>query len=323
MRGNAGALAIAPLIAVAGCQVERGELAARPASEMHALLLECAGGDVDACARGGLAAWRNEDRDAETAFTHLGCDGGHAPSCTRAALLLAKRDPEASLELRWRAVTMSAASCGESDLGCAEVIAEMRKSSFTLTERDPARVAELLEPACGERDPHACEMRARALERLCRRGCRPAHRDAALEARARAIEGFEAGCAGQPIDCLRLASIYEWGTGGAPRRRDRAIAIVERSCAAGHEFSCLRLAQLLVRGRAAEPGPDLERAVGLYRRLCDSAPSSIDRRLACHNLGQLYRRGIGVPVDLGEAARYAERACALGYQPDCAKSRDR
>lgn len=141
------------------------------------------------------------------------------------------------------------------------------------------------------------------------------------EARARKL--FAASCKRQSArGCYNLGSVYEGGAGVAV---DLAAAakLFEKSCGQGEITACANLAGMQLKGRGLPQAPAKARA--LYARMCATRLpperlKSWDGKVVadcCHNLANLYERGVGGKEDAGEATRFYEKACALESENAC------
>lgn len=88
-----------------------------------------------------------------------------------------------------------------------------------------------------------------------------------------------------------------------------AIALFEKACDQGARDAC-RMAGY----EFEQPGPrkNLKKARELDAKACGANDA-----LACNNLGTIYAKGTGVPVDWSEAATLFTKACDLGEQFGC------
>src|SRR5262249_49942446 len=90
--------------------------------------------------------------------------------------------------------------------------------------------------------------------------------------------------------------MYESGRGLAQGDLGQAAELYERACQKGHAEGC--------RWRAA--------VIDKLRRSCELPGGE-----GCTNLGYIHERGVGVPSDLQEAARFYRLACDAGRPIGC------
>ena len=78
-----------------------------------------------------------------------------------------------------------------------------------------------------------------------------------------------------------------------------ARSLEERACKLGDGYGCYSVARRV----QDEAGGNLTKAIVNYERACD-----LGMRLVCKDLGDMYARGDGVPLDADKASRFAARA---------------
>jgi len=94
---------------------------------------------------------------------------------------------------------------------------------------------------------------------------------------------------------------------GFPHDIERAIALLETSCAKGEPVGCRELAALAERGVYVDADP--ARAFTLMKKACDA-----DDPDACAHTGRFYEHGIGTKVDLEAARKLYRASCARGVK---------
>ena len=151
---------------------------------------------------------------------------------------------------------------------------------------------------------------------------------------AAAVERFEIACDGSDAAaCNNLGEMYLLGL-GTERDHKLAAFYYEKSCEGGGPVGCLSLGDMYHYDKLLPSDP--ERARYYYREACDRESEMACYRLespesslsevafdeaaceeglagACYSAQLIYQVGEGVPVDLGKAALYQQKACALHH----------
>ncbi len=147
---------------------------------------------------------------------------------------------------------------------------------------------------------------------------------------------------GSQFGCYNSGLFHKNGTGG-PRDEKKAIAYYRIACNKGYRKACEHLAEMLdrknprealaIHERACEQGSsascyqaglahlnakrgvrrDEKLAFARMRKSCDGG-----NKLACSYVGDMYRNGIGVTVNLYSAKKVLETACRKGEYYACA-----
>ena len=119
----------------------------------------------------------------------------------------------------------------------------------------------------------------------------------------RAKNLYDKACAGGAMPaCGRLGEIYI-----ANRRADEGRALLKRSCDGGWMTACNSVGTYL-----AATGALKQDVFTLFKRSCDGGGAE-----GCWSLGYLFREGLGVRQNDGEAVRYFQLACEGGAKHGC------
>lgn len=125
----------------------------------------------------------------------------------------------------------------------------------------------------------------------------------------KAADLYDQACQkGNANACAALAPMLRMGVGPVREDKPRAFALYERACDLGAADGCNGAGVCLESGECATQ--DYQKAAEYYQRACKHWD------FACGNLGSLYVRGLGVPVDLDRAARLLEMGCANKDEPN-------
>jgi hypothetical protein len=117
--------------------------------------------------------------------------------------------------------------------------------------------------------------------------------------------GDATGCAaacdgGDPAACVTLGIMHREGK-GAPKDNPRALALLEKGCAAGQLKGCVQAGEILYN---VEP-KDQTRAAQRFKKACDGGEVT-----GCVDLGWALSAGRGVPKDAAAAAAAFGKACS-------------
>lgn len=197
--------------------------------------------------------------------------------------------------------------CASGDMSVCVELGNMYASGTRVT-RDMGRAAEMYRKACDQGAAEVCNTLGEIYE-------------GGLEIEGgmeRAEQMFRLACNGNSAaGCLNLGLAL-----AARDDKKDAVALYERSCAAGWTRACHHLALALERGDGVLV--DLSRAIALYEDACTD--KSVD---SCLALGGLFVTGDRVPRDIVRATRYYGAAlrtygerCEAGSVGDC-RERDR
>jgi uncharacterized protein len=144
-----------------------------------------------------------------------------------------------------------------------------------------------------------------------------------------AVALFRQACdQGDEEGCGTLGIVLANGT-GVPRDPARAWSLLNRACSRGITWACGNLATLYEAGMGVQQ--DRARAAELYGVACDhGSPDACAHRIPllqfecdngqaedCWNLGLMYSKGQGVPVDYHAALVRLQRACDHGSDVGC------
>jgi TPR repeat protein len=270
----------------------------------------CGAGEQSACRSMGpyVDRWGVDDPRVQSAATSLlsACEAGAAGACVGAAHLLVRFDVRDPRYGQARELYVRACDAGEVS-GC---LAGARQAWGGVARRMELPDAEtLFRKACDAGSAEGCGGLGDLLAR--ERG-----------GTEQAVVALEKGCeGGSPSACTRLGALVEDG---------RHVALIQpadvfaRACADGEPEACWRLGRVRSGGEPTTPGTDayeaytagceggntaaceavgmahLERgthyeagvAAGYFDDACESG-----RMEACHELGLLYRSGLGVARD--------------------------
>lgn len=153
--------------------------------------------------------------------------------------------------------------------------------------------------------------------------------DASGAPRELALDLFLRACeANLAPACARAAELELQLTAGAPLAREsqvRLTNLVRQGCERERQdSSCLTLGSWLATG-AHGTLEDGKSAAALLGPLCGkTSAEGVDAPLersaygsACHHLGYLHERGLGVPKNAMGAASLYDKACSAGYESSC------
>jgi TPR repeat protein len=131
---------------------------------------------------------------------------------------------------------------------------------------------------------------------------------------------------GNSTACLDLGVAYEFGY-SVPKDNDQAAGFYQRACNGGHASGCLKAGFMYELGLESPVSQDYARAITLFTKACggqkignvDQYYGNPDADIAegCNQLGNVYRYGHGVPIDMAQAAAFYRKACNLGDSGGC------
>ncbi|MCA9585448.1 MAG: sel1 repeat family protein [Myxococcales bacterium] len=184
----------------------------------------------------------------------------------------------------------------------------------TVTPRDPAAAAQILERTCAssQREPQGCALLASALTSFA--PGRPAPGD---DAKAKAVRALELGCKKSDARaCLSLGSRLSGSSLGAADP-ERGLYYYDRACALGDASGCIMGGRARIEGRKGPNGADLlkkdpAKGVAILDRACKENSVS-----ACSALGQYLTDGRHMPKDAARAATLFGEVCKRGSSFGC------
>lgn len=237
------------------------------------------------------------------------CTLNHGEACHRLAVLL-----EAGERDLPRARTLHDKACSLEHWNSCLAFGRARAKS------DPEVSEAAFAKACDAGLTEGCLERAEILATATTETGAP--RELALDLFLRACEAKLAP------GCARAAELeLQFATGSSLDRqyRTRLTALLHQGCERERQdSSCLTLGSWLATGAHGTP-KDGNTAATLLGPLCaktnaQGADAPLDRAAygsACHHLGYLHERGIGVPKNALGAASLYDKACAAGYESSC------
>lgn len=333
---------------------DRKEITITPTPEQPLLARACQEGSAAACFRLGWLLFSGTgvpaDRDAALARYRNACDGGWAEACAYLGVHLIDDPAAATTEV----LTVLDRACElGSSAGCSHLA--FLYATGTRVPQDDVRATPLYVRSCDLGDPLGCYNvglmynAGRGVERDVARavaadeeGCRGGSSSACTDLgwlyqqgigvvkdEARAVELYRLGCAGtscQPpnrLGCVNLGRAYRDGIGIAadPRRAEEIFReACEKEVDSGDPSSRENQARACSLLGALYLGDDViaeDYATGLTlsRRGCDGADP-----FGCFNTGVIYAYGLGVEIDMTEAAKYYELACGFDDAEGCFKA---
>lgn len=136
-----------------------------------------------------------------------------------------------------------------------------------------------------------------------------------LGRRDEAIVLLDRACAaGHAVGCSNLAGVYRGGAGvarGAAGDPQRAVGLYDRSCRLGFAEACATVGTMLVEGTAVAADP--ARALAMFELACGKKDPN-----ACFTAGLLHEEGRGgAPRDPQRAATAFGSACEVGHATGC------
>jgi TPR repeat protein len=272
-------------------------------------------------------------------FLQKACDGGIAKACTNLGHLYesvegglgAQPDPA-------RAVGLYQKACNGGEY---EVCVTTAKALvYGDLGKDAAKAADLFSKACAGSVKDACFDGAEMI-------------DNQLHDSARSLTLYDQGCtAGDLACCYNGSRILLTGGGEVAKDAAKAAALLEKACEGKAvrplekafekvpATSCFNLATLYRDGDGVQADPARARALfkkaceGGIQQACDSSGpvAGPDRSglaswltacdggngRACLGVGQMYERGLfGLPKDAAQAAKFYQKACAVGDADGC------
>lgn len=159
-----------------------------------------------------------------------------------------------------------------------------------------AREARVLRGECDDGEPGSCVLLGEQVY----------SGNQVLRDRPHAAHLFEVACdLGDARGCVRLAEMHLDLDAAVSGDRDRAEALLGRSCESENLEGCVLLADHFRRG-------DL--AAGLYERACDGAVPD-----GCMKLGTMLLEARRIQSDPERAVMLFDQACEEGYMPACVR----
>jgi|CXWL01.1.fsa_nt_gi TPR repeat protein len=237
-----------------------------------------------------------------------GCDCG--PVGCKGKYELASSD---TTELDAR-IAAAEASCASSGKECGWLARRYEKGEGVT--KDLAKAASLMVAGCAKFDRIACALALDLADHLMDGAPSPeSDPNAAITLRQDLCDLKTENAA--PA-CVDLGRIFDEGS-LVPRDSERSTELFRRACNRNSHEGCAQFALAVMRSDApVRPGatmtPDTSdrwRDLGHLSALCGGLKE------ACRVLGERHLRGFRTPVDLAEAARAFDRACALGDSDSC------
>ncbi|MFQ6546731.1 tetratricopeptide repeat protein [Aestuariibius sp. 2305UL40-4] len=242
----------------------------------------------------GLEASSRSNARRALSYARKACDLGNPVGCWNAGLAY---DDGNGARTDWeRAQHHYVLACqGGYDPGCEEINYE----SFWRAS-DPLRT---LESACGRGDFSACHL---ASEKRHAPISITDMSDADRERMTRYSSEMTEICEMGSLRACSVAGSLFRGLG----RLEEAERYAAAACALGDQHGCLAAGNIWKLDRT-DPGHH-EQAIGYYQMACD-----LENWAACNNLGDSYRRGLGVEANTGRATRLFTLACTNGLALGC------
>jgi TPR repeat protein len=306
---NSAAFVLATLAAVGLVSASPALAAEPPAPTLAALKAACDRGDGKACSD---LADRYDDgkgvaKNAVTALTlwTRACNLGVALDCQVAGRRIGNglgtaKDPKRAAALLQRGCELN------EGYSCEDLSAAYQDGIGV--PRNPALALELTEKAC-RLGSKLCEAIESVVPDMLAKGIKPG--EPMPDARAN-----KARCdSGHATSCLWLSLRYEGGI-GVTADTEQAGSFLSKACELGEGEACRRQANELARMGAtqAQWRPDKpydkrfeEVAATGYKIGCQENDA-----ISCSMIGDMTRRGIGVPKEPAMADRYREVGCVLG-----------
>ncbi|MBA3540446.1 MAG: sel1 repeat family protein, partial [Deltaproteobacteria bacterium] len=173
----------------------------------------------------------------------------------------------------------------------------LAQSLFKSTSDDKKRGRELLAASCKQKDMPACVTEAAAIHSGTGSDADPAKAD----------QLYRKYCDDRDADaCFQVAFNARDVDGKL------TLEYADKACTLGHAEACNVAG--FVHYTAKKPVPwDITAAVKYYAKACD-----LGSAIACGNLGEVYRWGLGAPVDAKKAFELYKKSCDAGAQYGCA-----
>ena len=131
---------------------------------------------------------------------------------------------------------------------------------------------------------------------------------------------------GNSTGCYNLAVAYAFGY-GLPVDNAQAAAFYQKACDGGHASGCVDAGFMYSMGLKSPVPQDQARGTALFRKACEDHKIVTDEQYygilddniatGCEELGNAYKSGLGVPIDMVQAAAFYRKACDLGNSFGC------
>lgn len=242
-------------------------------------LLTCAGGNMEACYKEGLAASeaaRPRYDEARRAFSSACMNIHHAPSCMELGRLV--RDAKGGPRDLHRATELFEIACkGDLQVACVEQGLLLYQDRDGL-KAEPDRAAVLFATACEKVD---------------------------------AASTPETGAHPLASACDALGTAYRDGIGVDPAKPDpeKAAQLYLRSCDAKFAQGCVNGGRLAAESKNKE---EVAHAAELYERAC-----KLDARQGCYELATLNEQKAWPGADDQQAAVYFQKTCGIDPTRGC------